>query len=74
MARDNPISRMRSVAIIHWVSLADILSGYVEPALIGAVTTPDRIPETVPMMNRIPTITVVFLYVFIFFSFFERYG
>jgi hypothetical protein len=61
MARDNPISRMRSVPIIHWVSLADILSGKVDPNLIGAVTTPLKIPETVPMMNRIPTIRVVFL-------------
>jgi len=64
MARDNPISKVKSHPIIHWVSFADIiLSGYVEPALIGAVKALARIPETVPMMNRIPTIVAVFLFV-----------
>jgi hypothetical protein len=65
---------MRSVPIIHWVSLADILSGYIEPALIGAVTTPARIPETVPIIYNTPTIIAIFLFVFISFLLFERYG
>jgi hypothetical protein len=34
--------------------------------MIGTVKTPLSIPETVPMMNNIPTTMAVFLYVFIF--------